>query len=254
MKIATWNVNGIRRRHAEVVDWLAEAAPDVVCLQELKATAAQVPEQLTTLTDYWSMWHGAPGGYSGVSLHLRKSVCTGEPKFTHPEFDFECRVVEARAGSVRWVSVYVPNGGKDYAAKLSFLRAIREHVRAVHAAGDHVVVCGDMNVARTDMDVHPSQRDPEKIGQRPDERALFEEFLGEGLVDIGRACDPTNERNFTWWPYWRQARERNLGWRLDYVLASAGLAARARTAVVGREVGTSDHAPVLVQIEDPLGG
>ncbi|MBN1606383.1 MAG: exodeoxyribonuclease III [Polyangiaceae bacterium] len=249
MKVATWNVNGIRRRHAEVIDWMTESAPDVVCLQELKASAEQVPEALTALRQYWSTWHGAPNGYSGVSLHLKKSFCTTEPRFTQPEFDFECRVVEARTGSLRWISVYVPNGGKDYTAKLSFLRVMRDYVRALHAAGDQVVLCGDMNVARTEMDVHPSQRDPERVGQRPDERALFEQLIGSGLVDVGRACDPTNERNFTWWPYWRQARARNLGWRLDYVLATENLAAHARSAVVGRTLGTSDHAPVTVDLD-----
>ena len=249
MKISTWNVNGIRRRHAEVVEWVTLFAPEVLCLQELKASPEQIPEQLTALPDYWSHWHGAPGGYSGVSLHLRKDWVSTAPAFRSPAFDFECRIIQAKVGPVNFASVYVPNGGKDYDAKLAFLRALRDHVQGLHASNEHVVLCGDMNVARTEQDVHPSQRDPSQIGQRPDERALFEALIAEGLTDVGRQCDPTNDRYFTWWPYWRHARERNLGWRLDYVLASGAVAERVSGSSVHRDHGSSDHGPVMVELD-----
>jgi exodeoxyribonuclease-3 len=108
------------------------------------------------------------------------------------------------------------------------------------------VLCGDLNVARDDVDVHPRERKPGVIGQRPEERELFRRLLGEHLVDVGRALDPDNERLFTWWAPWRNLRQRNIGWRIDYILASRSLAERATSCVVLTDVGTSDHAPVMM--------
>ena len=107
-----------------------------------------------------------------------------------------------------------------------------------------------MNVARTDRDVHPKERKPRAIGQLPEERALIERIIGRGLVDVGRALDPDNDGLFTWWAPWRNMRQRNIGWRLDYVLASEALAARATACPVQKDVGTSDHAPVVATFDD----
>ena len=114
------------------------------------------------------------------------------------------------------------------------------------AEGREVLLCGDMNIARTDLDVHPRERKLNAVGQRPDERALFEGLFGTGLVDLGRTFDPENPGLFTWWAPWRNLRARNIGWRLDYLLASPTLASRTTTCVVRAEVGTSDHAPVVM--------
>jgi exodeoxyribonuclease-3 len=108
------------------------------------------------------------------------------------------------------------------------------------------VLCGDLNVAHTDMDVHPRERKPGVIGQRPEERALFDRLLGAQLVDVGRAKDPQNASVFSWWPPWRNMRQRNIGWRIDYVLASPAIAARAESCSVLAQIGTSDHAPVVM--------
>src|SRR5204862_8166446 len=105
--------------------------------------------------------------------------------------------------------------------------------------------CGDLNVARTEMDVHPKERKPRSIGQLPEERALIERLLGHGLVDVHRTLDPDNADLFTWWAPWRNMKERNIGWRLDYVLASASLASTVVSCPVQKDVGTSDHAPVV---------
>jgi exodeoxyribonuclease-3 len=249
MKVATWNVNGIRAREQQFVDWARRDCPDVICLQEIKATPEQLSESLTMLPEYFSYWHGGPKGYSGVSLHFLKSAFAEAPKFSHPEFDHECRIVQASLPGAVFASVYVPNGGKDYAAKLAFLEKMRAWVDGVHATGAMLVACGDMNVARTDADVHPKERKPGAIGQRSDERALLERILACDLVDVGRALDPTNDRLFTWWPPWRSMRQKNQGWRIDYVLMSAHRGKRATEARVLAEVGTSDHAPILATIE-----
>lgn len=248
MKVGTWNVNGIRARQAQVKEWIETAWPDVVCLQELKAKVDQIPESLCELEGYACYWHGM-GPYSGVALHIRRESFREVPDLRHPHFDFETRIVTARLGNVMFASVYVPNGGKDYDAKLRFLQAMEAWVREVHASGTELVLSGDMNVARTDMDVHPRERKAGAIGQRPDERALFEGLMTAGLVDIGRALEPDNDQLFTWWAPWRNMRQRNIGWRLDYILASESLARRASSCVVMRDLGTSDHAPVVASFE-----
>jgi exodeoxyribonuclease-3 len=142
-------------------------------------------------------------------------------------------------------SIYVPNGGKDFVAKMRFLEAMDRLAAECQAAGSTLVLCGDMNVARTDMDVHAKERRPGIVGQRPDERALIERILSRGLVDVHRTLDPDNADLFTWWAPWRNLKQRNIGWRLDYVFASDSLAGRAASCVVQREFGTSDHGPVV---------
>ena len=112
----------------------------------------------------------------------------------------------------------MPNGGKDFPAKMRFLEAMDAYAASFQAAGRPLVLCGDLNVARTERDVHPKERKPRAIGQLPEERALLERIIGRGLVDVGRALDPDNDGLFTWWAPWRNMRQRNIGWRLDYVL------------------------------------
>ncbi len=252
MKVITWNVNGIRAREAELLKLLAEEKPDVVALQETKATLEQLPDTfhgLMALPEYHAVWHGS-AGYSGVGVLLRKSSFE-RPRSAHPSFDHETRVVEAhtkRDGrELTFVSMYVPNGGKDFEAKMKFLRALAAYRSAL---GEHVIIAGDLNVARADADVHRSQRKPGLIGQRPEERELFEKLLSSGLVDVCRALAPDDKGLFTWWPYWRDSRARNVGWRIDYILATTDLAPRARDLRVMRDFGTSDHAPVVVAFEE----
>jgi exodeoxyribonuclease-3 len=193
---------------------------------------------------YWGYWHGG-GGYSGVALLVRKAFAEQRPPFSHPSFDHEHRIVTSTLGPVTVASIYVPNGGKDFPAKMRFLEAMEAYARTFADAGHPLLLCGDLNVARTERDVHPKERKPRAIGQLPEERALLERIVACGLVDVGRALDPDNDGLFTWWAPWRNMRERNIGWRLDYVLASRQLADRAVSCPVQREIGTSDHAPVM---------
>ena len=245
MKIATWNVNGIRARQSQLQEWMDTERPDVLCLQEIKASIDQLPVWLCEIEGYWCYWHGS-GGYSGVALHVSKGFSPERPRFEHPAFDYENRIVLVRLPQATVASVYVPNGGKDFAAKMRFLASMEEFVVNARPQGD-LVVCGDLNVARTDMDVHPKERKPRAIGQLPEERALLERIIGNGLVDVGRALEPGNDEMFTWWAPWRNMRQRNIGWRLDYVLASESLFTRVKSCGIRRDVGTSDHAPVVAE-------
>jgi exodeoxyribonuclease III len=248
VKIATWNVNGIRARQEQVLEWIRRDRPEVICLQEIKATREQVPQSLCEMEGYWCYWHGERA-YSGVGLHIRRDLFETQPQFSHPAFDNETRIVVARLGDLVIGSVYVPNGGKDFAAKMRFLEAMEDYAAECRAAGLNLVLCGDMNVARTDRDVHPKERKPNIIGQRPEERELFERILRSGgMLDMGRTLDPDNDQLFTWWPPWRNMRQKNIGWRLDYILASESLASRITACSVLAQMGTSDHAPVVAEL------
>ena len=176
---------------------------------------------------------------------MRKEWHPDRPLFQHPEFDYEHRIVTAQLPQATIASIYVPNGGKDFPAKMRFLEAMEAYAAQFHASHRALVLCGDLNVARTDMDVHPKERKPRAIGQLPEERALMERIIGNGLVDVHRRLEPDNAELFTWWAPWRNMKQRNIGWRLDYVLAAQTLADRAASCVVHREFGTSDHGPVV---------
>jgi exodeoxyribonuclease-3 len=247
VRIATWNVNGIRAREGQVLSLVERERPDVLCLQEIKAPTARVPAALCDLEGYWCLWHGATA-YSGVGLHVRRALAPVRPAFAHPSFDVETRIATVEVGDIVVASVYVPNGGKDYAAKLRFLEDLERFAADIRTAGRSLVIAGDLNVARTDMDVHPKERKAGVIGQRPDERALLERLLSHGLVDLGRALHPEDAGLFTYWAPWRNLRQRNIGWRIDYVVASAALAAGAARCEVLADFGTSDHAPVVADL------
>ncbi len=201
-----------------------------------------MPAALWELEGYWCCWHGEKG-YSGVALHVSHTLAPDRPVFSHPSFDFEHRIVTVDLPVATVASIYVPNGGKDFGAKMRFLGALADYAAGCQTRQRPLILCGDFNVARTDRDVHPKERKPRAIGQLPEERAAIEHLLHRGLVDVGRALDPDNDGLFTWWAPWRNLRQKNVGWRLDYVLASTDLAGRVTACPVLKDVGTSDHAP-----------
>lgn len=251
MKIVTWNVNGIRARGKQVEELVSTVSPDILCLQEIKATPEQVEEDVCYLPELQNHWHGAKGGYSGVSVHVRRKL--GAATFdVPPSLDRETRVVVAAVAGLRVASIYAPNGGKDFDAKLVFYKDFATWAGEMAKTGEPLVVTGDLNIAHSDLDLHPSQRKPGVIGQRPEERALFAQMLAAGgLVDACRLVHPDADRLFTWWPYWRNARQNNLGWRIDYVLVSKALQERVKDANVLVAFGTSDHAPFFVDLDWP---
>ncbi len=250
MKVITWNVNGVRARETQLLELVQREAPEVLALQEVKASPEQVPAALRAVAGYACYWHGFKG-YSGVALLLAPALLARSPTFSHPAFDAEHRIVVAELGSLTIASIYVPNGNRDYPAKVRFLEALDAWVGERLAAGRELLLLGDLNVAREPRDVHPALRKPTQIGQTPEEQALLARILERGLVDLGRQLAPHDDRLFTWWAPWRNLRARNIGWRLDYVLASPGLAARAEACTVGRDIGTSDHGPVTALFREP---
>ena len=262
VRIATWNVNSIKQRVPRLLPWLDERRPDVVCLQETKladdAFADLVGDELAS-RGYEVAAHGEPG-WNGVAILSRVGLddvvvgLAGSPGFPHPE----ARAVSATCGGVRVVSVYVPNGrepdSEHYEYKLAWLASLRE---VVAADPETTVVCGDINIAPTDDDVF----DPDAyVGQThvtPRERAALADLQGVGLRDVVRDRWP-DDRVFTYWDYRAGMFHQDLGMRIDLVLAGATVADRVRAAWVDRQArkgsGPSDHAPVIVDLDEAPDG
>ena len=198
MKIVTWNVNGIRARQAELHDLLEREQPTVLCLQEIKASPDQLPVWLHDMEHYWAAWHGDKG-YSGVAVLVRKDLTPERPRIMHPPFDFERRIAVVHLDGLAVASIYVPNGGKDFEAKMQFLVALDAYAAALASGSDALVLCGDFNVTRTDLDVHPKER-KRVIGQLPEERVLIERLLSRGLMDVQRTLHPDDGELFTGGP------------------------------------------------------
>ena len=176
MKIATWNVNGIRARQGQLLEWLATERPDIVCLQEVKASLDQLPFELRDIDGYYAGWHGEKG-YSGVALLVAKSLVSTPPVLLASAVRLrtarDLAELDFGQGPVLTSSFYVPNGGKDYDAKIRFLTDMDAWAAEAQAAGRALLFCGDLNVALTERDVHPRERKPNQIGTRDDERALI---------------------------------------------------------------------------------
>jgi len=262
VRLATWNVNSIKQRMPRFLPWLDERSPDVVCLQETKLADDAFAELLgDALAErgYEVAAHGERA-WNGVAILSRAGLedvvagLDGAPGFPHPE----ARAVAATCGGIRVVSVYVPNGrtpGSDhYEYKLAWLASLRD---AVAAGPDATVVCGDMNIAPADADVF----DPDAyVGQThvtPPERAALAELTKLGLHDVVRDRWP-NERVFTYWDYRAGMFHQDLGMRIDLVLAGAPVAERVKAAWVDRQArkgtGPSDHAPVIIDIDEAPDG
>jgi exodeoxyribonuclease-3 len=257
MRVATWNVNSVKQRVPRLLPWLDQRRPEVVCLQETKlgdeAFMALLGEELAA-RGYEAALHGE-GQWNGVAILSKAGLddmvkgISGAPGFPRPE----ARAVSATCGGIRVHSVYVPNGrvpdSDHYRYKLAWLASLRDVVGAGPAA---TIVCGDMNIAPTDVDVF----DPDAyIGQThvtPPERAALAEIEALGLRDVVRDRWP-DERVFTYWDYRAGMFHRDLGMRIDLVLASAPVAHRVRAAWVDRQArkgsGPSDHAPVIVDLD-----
>jgi len=261
-RITTLNLNGIRSAVAKgLPDWVAATAPDLLCVQELKAQAADMAGRYDTLAGLRGYFHFAKRkGYSGVGIYTRhepSDVITG---IGVPEFDDEGRWIELRfdtpARRLSVVSVYFPSGSSGeerQQAKFRFLDQVAP-VLARLAQGREALVCGDINIAHTERDLKNWRSNQKNSGFLPEERAWMTGLLGSGAwVDVYRRLYPDAEgEGYTWWSQRGQAWAKNVGWRIDYQLATPALAERARSAQVYKAQRFSDHAPLTVGYEGPL--
>jgi exodeoxyribonuclease III len=255
MRIITWNVNGLRAALRKGLrDWITSQAPDVLCLQEVKARADQLPEDQREFNGYRSVWNAAQRpGYSGVLTLLRGEDDGGQPGLGLglERFDVEGRVIRTRHPGFLLFNVYFPSGQRGHDRveyKLDFYAALLEICDALHEAGERIVVAGDFNTAHQPIDLSRPVANQRTSGFLPEERAWVQRFLDRGFVDAFRALYPERAA-YTWWTYRAGARGRNVGWRLDYYLVSQALLPRVRDVVIHDEVPGSDHCPVSLLLD-----
>lgn len=256
MKIATFNINNVNKRLPNLLAWLAAAQPDVVCLQELKATDAQFPEAAIRDAGYGAVWRGQKS-WNGVAILARgrdpvptQVTLPGDPA------DEQSRYIEAAVSGIVIASIYLPNGnpqpGPKFTYKLAWFERLIAHAAELKAAGVPCVLAGDYNVVPTPRDIYKSTSYAKNALVQPESRAAFQRLLDQGWTDALRSLHP-DEVIYTFWDYMRQRWERNAGLRLDHLLLSPDLVPRLREAgvdaAVRAEEGASDHAPAWIVLD-----
>ena len=252
MKIASWNVNSLNVRLPHLSTWLAQAAPDVVALQETKLEDAKFPDSELASLGYLSVFSGQKT-YNGVALLSRqpaRDVVTDIGGLTDPQR----RILIATIGDIRVVNLYVVNGqsvgSEKYAYKLDWLAKVHDWLAAELQRFPKMIVLGDFNIAPHPIDLARPRGNETTSGFLPEERALFKRCLGRGYLDTFRTLHPEAVR-YSWWSNRIGVRDRNIGWRIDHVVASRDLLSRLRAAFVWDHVRGSDHCPVGIDLDGP---
>lgn len=257
MRIATFNINGVNTRLANLLDWLEETRPDVVCLQELKATDSQFPAGAIADAGYAAVWKGEHR-WNGVAILSR----VGQPIVVRRDLpgdpaDIQSRYIEAAVQGVLVACLYLPNGnpqpGPKFDCKLLWFERLIAHARDLLATGAPVVLAGDYNVVPTEADIYNSRSWKKDALLQPESRSAFARLVDQGWTDALRERFPQDPPPWTFWQYFRQAWERDAGMRIDHLLLSPTLAERLTDAGVDRETRgrerASDHAPVWIEID-----
>ena len=253
LRIVSANLNGIRSAHTKgFFSWLEQDMPDIVCVQELKAQAADMSPALLKPAGYQGFFHYAEKkGYSGVGIYCRQPPDRIVEGIGHPEFDAEGRFLRADFGALTVISVYVPSGSSSperQIAKFAFLDEFFPILDRLIKEGRDIVICGDWNIAHREIDLKNWKGNLKNSGFLPEERAwLSRIFDKQGWVDVYRQLYPdAGETAYTWWSNRGQAYAKNVGWRIDYQIATPGMAARARAGDVFKSSKFSDHAPLII--------
>lgn len=255
-KLTSLNLNGIRSATSKGLEpWLQALAPDCICVQEVKAQADDIAGKFESLADMKGYFHFAQKkGYSGVGVYTRHAPSDVIVGYGSTEFDTEGRYVELRFDTPKQkrsiISAYFPSGSSGeerQQAKFRFLAEFYEHLVALKSQREFVL-CGDINIAHQEIDLKNFKGNKKNSGFLPEERAWMSKLLSEaGMVDVYRQLEPTaTDAAYTWWSNRGQAYAKNVGWRLDYHLATPALAAGAKTHTVYKEVKFSDHAPLTI--------
>ncbi len=251
MRVITINLNGIRSAAGKgFFDWLAGQDADVVCLQELKAQGADMTREMLSPRGYHGCFHYAEKkGYSGVGIYSREPAPQVIVGLGIAEFDAEGRYICADFSGFSVVSVYLPSGSSGeerQAVKFKFMAAFLPHLRELRARGHEVLICGDWNIAHREIDLKNWRGNKKNSGFLPEERAWMTELFDEvGFVDVFRRVHPELEA-YTWWSNRGQAWAKDVGWRIDYQIATPGIAALAEKATIFKDQRFSDHAPLTV--------
>ena len=249
-KILCWNVNGIRAVKGKgFLEWLYRESPDILCVQETKAHPEQLDKELLEPHSYQTYWNYTDRkGYSGVATFSREEPLKVQHGFGVAEFDTEGRVVITEYPEFILLNIYFPNGKKDESRlryKMGFYEAFLEFLEPLRAKGERLVVCGDFNTAHKEIDLARPKENEKVSGFLPEERAWMDKFTAHGYVDTFRHFNK-EPNNYTWWDLKTRARERNVGWRIDYFFVTENLLSSVSRAFIMPEVMGSDHCPVGV--------
>ncbi len=254
MRIITANLNGIRSAaNKGFFKWLPAQQADIVCVQELKAQAADMTADMQAPDGFQGYFHYAEKkGYSGVGIYTRRKPDNVIVGLDIPEFDAEGRYLEAQYGNLSVVSLYLPSGSSGeerQAVKFKFMEAFMPHMVELMKSGRDVIVCGDWNIAHTEKDLKNWKGNKKNSGFLPEERSWLTQLFGEvGFVDVFRKLHPELEA-YTWWSNRGRAWEKDVGWRIDYQIATPGVAEKAVSTGIYKEQRFSDHAPLMVDYE-----
>jgi exodeoxyribonuclease-3 len=257
MRIISLNLNGIRSAYSKgLADWLKKQNADVVCVQELKAHAADLSADMLAPCGYHGYFHHAEKkGYSGVGIYARREPDALVEGLGIPEVDMEGRYLEAQFGNLSIVSLYLPSGSSGeerQAVKFNFMAAFMPHLVKLSDSGREVILCGDWNIAHTEKDLKNWRGNKKNSGFLPEERAwLTDLFNTVGFVDVFRRLHPELEA-YTWWSNRGQAWAKDVGWRIDYQIATPGIARTARSTSIYKLERFSDHAPLTVDYDYAL--
>jgi exodeoxyribonuclease-3 len=256
LRIITLNLNGIRSAVSKgLLDWLTAQKADVVCMQEVKAQVGDLAPTTLNPRPYSGHFSCAEKkGYSGVGLYCRKQPDKITSGFGSREFDAEGRYLRADYGKLSVISVYLPSGSSSeerQQAKFRFMRKFMPHLAKLKASGRELLICGDWNIAHKEIDLKNWRGNQKNSGFLPEERAwLSKVFDTHGWVDVYRRLYPdTTGEAYTWWSNRGQAWANNVGWRIDYQIGTAGIAAKAKTAAIYKAQRFSDHAPLTIDYD-----
>lgn len=255
MKIVTWNVNGLRVvLRKDALDWVFKDPPDACCLQEIKARPDQLSQgQLDRFNRFHPSWNPAQRpGYSGVATFSTRKPDRVQLGLGNDDFDREGRVVETHFGDLVLFNLYVPNGQRDHERlnfKLEFYSELLQRCSQLHSEGKRLVLCGDMNTAHQEIDLANPKQNQKTSGFMPVERDWITKILENGFVDIYRKLYP-EKVEYTWWTYRMNARQRNIGWRLDYYLVSEELVDQISEVNILADLHGSDHCPVELTLQE----
>ncbi len=255
MKILSWNVNGLRAVYKKgFLDWFKKESPEVLCLQETKCLENQAPEEIARFNGYsFNIFPAERKGYSGVATLSRVKPKRLDRGFNEPRFDAEGRVLVSSYPSFTLFNIYFPNGKKD-AVRLRYKMDFYDHLLKViekyRARGeDKIVICGDVNTAHKDIDLARPKENRGVSGFLPKECAWIDQLLDHGFIDSFREFEK-GPGHYSWWDQLTRARERNVGWRIDYFFISKNLRPRLKNAFLLPEVMGSDHCPVGIELKE----